>query len=183
MLTTAKCLSTALLFLLATGAAFCQADPNPPPNVFKDYDYTFFSLPNGASGNLTAINDLDEVAGTYYATDPCCAPSASGKGYLRYPSGKLDVFTIANANAASMTISGLNDRGEILGHYADKTTNNITGFLRYPDGKIKTIALGGVTENTIPTGFNNEGNVFGCSTATTRALRTCRFSATRTAST
>jgi hypothetical protein len=156
-----KILSAALLCLLGTGAAFCQADPNPPPNVFNDYKYDFFILPNGASGTLTVINNFDVVAGTYYPTDPCCAASASGTGYVRYPDGRIVIFSIANATAVSMTISGLNDRGELVGHYTDKTTNNTTGFIRYPDGKIKTLALGGATESTIPTGINNEGNTFG----------------------
>ncbi len=156
-----KTLCAAFLCLFGAGAAFCQADPNPPPNVFHDYKYDFFTLPNGATGNLTVVNNFDVVAGTYYPTDPCCAPSASGTGYLRYPDGKIVIFTIANANAVSMTISGLNDRGELLGHYADRTTGNTIGFLRRPDGTIKTLALGGVTESTIPTSINEEGNILG----------------------
>jgi hypothetical protein len=156
-----KSLCAVLLCLFGAGAAFGQADPNPPPNVFQDYKYEFFNLPNGASGNLTAINDLGVVAGTYYPTDPCCAPSASGTGYLRYPGGKIVIFTIANADAVSMTISGLNDSGELVGHYGDKTTNSTVGFIRKANGKITTFALGGVTESTIPTGINNEGHIFG----------------------
>jgi hypothetical protein len=158
-----KTFSAALLCLLGTGAAFCQQGPgpNPPANVYNDYKYEFFTLPNGVNGNLTVINNLNVVAGTYYPTDPCCAASASGTGYLRYPGGKIVIFTIANANAVSMTISGLNDRGELLGHYSDKTTNITTGFIRHPDGKIETLALGGATENTIPTSINNEGNILG----------------------
>jgi len=158
-----KALAAALLCLLGTGAAFCQQGPgpNPPPNVFNDYNYDFFTLPNGATGNLTVINNFDVVAGTYYPTDPCCAASASGTGYVRYPGGKIVIFSIANATAVSMTISGLNDRGEVLGHYTDKMTNNTIGFIRYPDGKIKTLALGGATESTIPTSINNEGNILG----------------------
>jgi hypothetical protein len=163
MMLNTKAFSATLLCLLGTSAAFGQQGPgpNPPANVYNDYQYEFFTLPKGASGNLTVINNRDVVAGTYYPTDPCCATSASGMGYVRYPDGKIVIFTIPNATAVSMTISGLNDRGELLGHYTDKTTNNTTGFIRYPDGKIETLALGGATESTIPTSINSEGNIFG----------------------
>jgi hypothetical protein len=89
MMLNAKALSAALLcLLLGMGSAFCQGPgPNPPPNVYNDYKYEFFTLPKGASGNLTVINNLDVVAGTYYPTG-CCAAGGSGMGYVRYPDGK-----------------------------------------------------------------------------------------------
>jgi len=178
MMLNAKALSAALLcLLLGTGSAFCCCQgpgPNPPPNVYNDYKYEFFTLPKGAGSTLTVINNLDVVAGTYYPTG-CCAAGGSGMGYLRYPDGKIVIFTIANATAISMTITGLNDRGELVGHYTDKTTNNTTGFIRYPDGKIKTFALGGATVNTIPTGINNEGNVIGVLADNNQSVPTVAF--------
>jgi hypothetical protein len=55
-------------------------------------------------------------------------------GYLRYPGGKITVFTIANATVVSMTVHGLNDHGELIGNYADKTTGNVVGYIRYAAG-------------------------------------------------
>ena len=153
-----KVLSAAFLCLFGAAAACCQEGPGPnaPPNVFNDYKYDFFTLPQG-TGTLTVINDFDVVAGAYYPT----TPSSSGMAYLRYPDGKVVLFSVPNATPQSVYISGLNDRGELLGHYQDKTTNNITGFIRHPNGKTKVFALGGATESTIPTGLNNEGDILG----------------------
>jgi hypothetical protein len=124
MMLNTKALSAALLCLLSTGAAFCQQGPgpNPPANVYNDYKYEFFTLLKGASGNLTVINNLDVVAGTFYPTDPCCAASASGMGYVRYP----------------------DDEDEAIGAYSviyepsagNSGSSYSYDFIRTPDGKI-----------------------------------------------
>jgi len=148
-----KTLCAAFLCVLVTSAAFCQTDPNPPANVYNNYNYTSFSLPKG-TGTLDVMNNHDVVAGSYLPTTPSTTPW----GYLRYPGGKVELFTVPNA--VSLNVHAINDRGEVLGTYTTNG-NNIQGFLRHPDGKITTFADAGATGVTIATGLNNEGNVFG----------------------
>jgi hypothetical protein len=157
-------IATAAIVCLCGVAAYGQnAGPNAPPNVYNDYRYESFTLPNGAGGNVTAINDLGWVAGTYYPAG-CCSSlpyTGTGEAYIRYPGGTITLFTIANATAVSMTVHGLNNHGELIGSYDDKTTGNTVGYIRHSDGKITTFSLGGATEQTVPTGLNDEGLVFG----------------------
>jgi len=148
-----KTLCAAFLYLFGAGVAFCQV-PAPPPNVFHDYNYTFFTLPNG-TGTLTAINNLDVVAGSYYPN----TPPVFAMGYLRCPDGRVVTFSVPNAT--SVTVNELNDRGELVGVYQDSTTGNDAGFIRHAGGKIETFALNGAAGYTAPTGINIEGQVVG----------------------
>ena len=132
---------------------FCQA-PVTPPNVFNDYQATYFSLPNG-NGTLNTINNRNVVAGTYYPN----TPSADGMAYVRHPDGHTEIFAVPHS--ANITIRELTDHGELLGQYDDTVSGTTTGFIRHAGGKIETIQLGGAAGSTQPTGINIEGQVLG----------------------
>jgi hypothetical protein len=71
------------------------------------------------------INDAGHVGGAYSADTPIVNFSNEPLGFLRIAEG--NVHTIKVDNAAATSVNGINDRGEVVGHYQDPGENGNPG--------------------------------------------------------
>ncbi|HEX4113832.1 MAG TPA: hypothetical protein VH020_14970 [Stellaceae bacterium] len=100
----------------------------------QDGTYTTFVIKEGATGiyNMLPVNDRGEVAGTL--------ENDSGYyGFLRTVDGKIR--TIEVEGATDTFVSGINDRGELVGDYVYYLGPYVeeAGFLRTREGAFKSL--------------------------------------------
>jgi predicted membrane protein len=125
-----------------------------------------FTVPgSGAAANqgtfVAGVNDAGLIAGYILDTHNV------NHGFVRSPSGKLDVFDAPGAGTASgegTTVIGLNLQGTTAGYYID-ANQTFHAFLRSSNGKYTTFEAPGACTGTIPTGCHGSGawdiNAFG----------------------
>ena len=107
------------------------------------------SLPGGASGQATDINDGGQVTG-FYAT------AAGDNGFL-WSAGRL--LTLSVPGAAITEALGLNNLGQVVGFFQNTATSNPQGFI-YSGGIFTTVDDPGASQTTI-NGINNFGQIVG----------------------
>ena len=107
---------------------------------------------------MADINTNGPIVGTDYAT-------IGTESFLRTPAGIFHVFLPPGTSNAGSSATGINDRGAIVGNYAD--ANNAThGYLRNPDGTFITIddpnaAQAANFPGTFITHINDRGAIVG----------------------
>lgn len=78
-------------------------------------------------------------------------PAPSGPTYI--------IFDVPNA--LSLTVTGLNNAGAIVGQFQDSQTNTTRGFVRGSDGTITVFDAVANTWETVPAAINDAGDVAG----------------------
>lgn len=129
---------------------FLQAQDEPLPPA---YAYTAVNYPSGTYTQSFAINNSEEVVGTYGTA------FQSQNGYQE----QNGVFTTDNCVLTNGTlISDVSNKGEMVGSYAGNDNGNIEGFIWDGNGQCQTIAdpngpattnVWGVNDNGILVGF------------------------------
>jgi hypothetical protein len=105
--------------------------------------------PNSANGQTLgyACNIWGEVSGYYFDA------AGVAHGYLRYTNGTFKTIDFPGASmvqpkgggSAGTAVNGLNDFGEISGHYFDQSYNE-HGFVLTPDGKFLQFDVPGAVQ-------------------------------------
>lgn len=78
-------------------------------------------------------------------------PAPSGPTYI--------IFDVPNA--LSLTVTGMNNAGAIVGSFVDSQTGNTRGFVRGSDGSITVFDAVANTSETVPAGINDAGDIAG----------------------
>ena len=117
------------------------------------YDFTPITVPFpdvSATNALGISNGKSKIVGSYSALH-------RGFGFLRKPNGR---FVKIKVRRAMITVAwGINDAGQIVGHYSGK--DDVThGFLRQHDRSIITIDVPSAF-STAAYGINNLGQIVG----------------------
>lgn len=103
---------------------------------YTDGVFTAFDLPdefNSCNTQSLAINSHGIVSGTYQQTRPLLPCGGPWRGYIRSADGSFTAFD-ATADAGSTRVWGMNDRGDIVGHY-DTADGETHGFMMPGDGE------------------------------------------------
>jgi uncharacterized membrane protein len=111
------------------------------------------SSPLGPGTNVTAITNRGEIVGNY-------AAGGTVHGFVRDRRGRFT--TIDRPGAAATYLTGINDRGQIVGISADRADDLAAapkGFL-LERGRYRTIAFPGAAA-TNPSDINNRGQITG----------------------
>jgi hypothetical protein len=115
---------------------------------------TFF-VPKGLMA--TGINARGDVTGHtapyYYSED----------GFIRDRDGTLTMFSVPGARAIGPRAYpvGINNRGDVAGHYHDANFNRMRGFVRDRKGKISVFDAAPNASSTRTAGINEPGDVTG----------------------
>lgn len=149
------------LFAIPAATQSLQAQAkNPPPVTFT---YTAVNYPGATYTEAFAINDSEEVVGTYGTNVQL------QNGFQE----QNNVFTTDNCVLENETLmSDVNNKGEIVGSYAGNDNGNIEGFIWEGNGQCQTIAdpngsaatdVWGVNDNGVLVGFytDSAGNYQG----------------------
>jgi hypothetical protein len=155
--------SATTIFGINDFGAFCgyyQAAPAfvtvPYVNYFGHID-TNFPIPGSTFTQPEQVNDLGQVAGTFY-------DGTSYHGFIRDTHGKITVVDVPGAAFIGTVLIGLNNSGWTSGHFFD-SGNHEHGFVRSPKGKFYQIDVPGADttpgRGTAGGGLNDEGVVVG----------------------
>ncbi|HVZ92092.1 MAG TPA: hypothetical protein VG843_10605, partial [Rhizomicrobium sp.] len=118
----------------ATDGAITEFDPSGSTSTYAGY-----------------INKAGAIAGDYLDE------SGVGHGFLRAPDGTFTTFDAPVAGASAVSVTGLNDRDEVIGIY-DVDGGGPYSFLRRTDGSVVEIGSG---PNYSAYAINNKGIVIG----------------------
>lgn len=124
--------------LAATAPATVDAQTTCAPHITN---WTSFDVPGAGGGLLAgtqpaAINDYDEIAGTY------ADEYLVHHGFLRFANGVIVSFDPPNVSTThgggGTSVAGLNIQGQIVGSYTD-TKFVQHGFIRWVGGSFTTV--------------------------------------------
>jgi hypothetical protein len=102
-----------------------------------DHDtYIPLAIP-GKNGRVSGINNRGEIIGTYDGY--CASQDVIGGLSFVYDHGSYTCFVVPDAIStqpggrfAATVATGINDRGEIVGYWTDRTTSTIRSFIATP---------------------------------------------------
>jgi hypothetical protein len=142
---------TLSLVAIPAGMQSLQAQNKTAPPV--TFTYTAVNDPTATYTEAFAINDSEEVVGTF-------GTAFQGQNGFQEQNG---VFTTDNCVLTNGTLmSDVNNKGEIVGSYAGNDNGNIEGFIWDGNGQCQTIAdpngpaatdVWGVNDNGVLVGF------------------------------
>jgi hypothetical protein len=94
----------------------------------RDGHVTVLSVPGSTMTQALGVNDHDEVVGVYGTGSDSTAET---HGFVWTPRGGFQTQVDDPKGLGATTINGVNDRGQLVGFYAD-ANNNTDGFLADP---------------------------------------------------
>jgi hypothetical protein len=125
---------------------------------FHEVVYPTGSNAKPTQDELEAVNNHDVAVGSYLNS------AGRYRGYTyNIKTGKFALVTKpgapAGGNAPSLTASGINNRGDVVGEYT-ATGGIVDGFIKLAGGAFRTITVPGATQ-TIAFGVNDNDTVVG----------------------
>jgi probable HAF family extracellular repeat protein len=124
-------------------------------------DYESFDAAPGAPDRLTTpfdINDRGTTVGAYAVGSVAAPESAAYHGFLRRPDGGVETVDVPRAQAT--LASGIDDRGTVVGTYADADGER-HGFMRDARRRVTTIDPPGPAANGWAFDINDLGRIVG----------------------
>jgi hypothetical protein len=152
------------------GTVFGQAGPQGFIRSADGLFYDFFSIPGSQGINVTGINNLGQVSGTFFAGSQLPG-TFSQYGFVRNADGSIATYQLPGLPT---TVTGINDDGELSGFYLATSIipppnpgdppnfrTDPYGFVRQADGEYELFSMGGAP--AVPEDINNSGDTVGSS--------------------
>ena len=133
----------------------CAGITNSARAQGADYTFTTLDDPAGTATDISGINNLGQVVGSYSA-------GGLNHGFL-YTDGAymtLDDPLATGGTSPGTTANGLNDAGEVVGFY-QAANGNTDGFLYTPTGGFTTVNDPLAVGDSEIYGINNSGEIAG----------------------
>lgn len=115
---------------------------------------TFFVQKGLMATGINARGDVTGHTAPYYFSE---------NGFVRDRSGELTMFDVPGARAIGPRAYpvGINNRGDVAGHYHDANYNKMRGFVRDRTGNIDVFDAAANASSTRSAGINERGDVVG----------------------